>query len=615
MKKYYGIIGNGETCALISPYGSIDWLCLPKFDGNLVLTKAIDARFGKSLYFTVKYNSQDMMIEPQKQKYVENTNVLETFIDCNKIEIKITDFMHWKGISENISDKRIIFRKVLLKNKVKEKCRIKFNINTEGNEIIKNNSLICINKSYAGFVIRNEDIIMKPYDEKQIDIMIVYGKNKKEISSLIRQIEKININTELSNAVKFWNNWIERGKDIVFENNNYENMFYRSLLTCKLLTYHKGSILAAPTASFPATPFGGENWDYRFCWIRDSCIVSEAFLKTGHYEEVSDFLDFIFNIQDKDGHWSPIYTAEGKKLKKETIINLYDKKIHIGNGARNQLQLDSEGSILRLIYFYYIFTHDKEMLEKKWNKIKKSADWICKNYKKKENGLWELREKEHKKKSQWTYGKVMCYAGLESAVKIADILGHDGNKWESKKNIIKNEILENSWSDQRKSFLQTYDKDSQIDISVLSVEESGLLSPLNSKIKNTVKLIEKKLIVNGFGVKRFEDAVLPFYLPTLWLALHYIRVSEIEKARKLIDGCINSSTNLYLLAEHFDPIKSEQHGNFPQAFNHAIFVEALLAYRERENNIKFLELLNMHFKVFADFIDKIAPKKELYLNE
>ncbi|MCH8741653.1 glycoside hydrolase family 15 protein [Patescibacteria group bacterium] len=616
-QSYYGIVGNGETCALISSTGSIDWFCLPSFDGNMVFSKALNPNLGESFYIELFDGEEGILPKKFSQSYIKNTNILVTEIEYKPVKLKVIDFMPWKGISESIREKRYLFRILEVQNKTQRRKSIKISLSTEKGGEIKERGFIEDKNFALGVYIEKNTFELKPKGHKETFIVLSYGETRAKAEYLLNKAKRINIRDELAKTENFWKNWLARGYKISFKDKDYEDMYSRSLLVCKLLTYlETGAFLAAPTASFPVTPSTAENWDYRFCWLRDSYFVSRAFLKTGHYEEVRDLLEFFYSIQESDGSWLPLYTISGKKLRKEVVIEAEGKIIRMGNAAKNQLQLDNEGSVLHTTYLYYLFTKEKSFLREYWKKIVKAADWISKNYQRPENGLWELREKEHRKKAQWVYGKVMCYVGLESAIKIGEVLEKKLRpKWEMVKNSLKNDILKEGWSNQRKSFLQLYDADSQIDISVLAIEDYGLLSPLNPKIRKTVQLIEEKLVTKGFGVKRFEDANLPFYLPTLWLATHYIRAGDKEKAKKYIAACIRSSTNLYLCAEHFDPIKGEQHGNFPQAFNHSMFVETLLCLKEEKYALRFLNVLNIHFKTFLSFLSKVKPKKGFYLRK
>lgn len=610
LKSYYGIIGNGETIALISPKAGIDWLCLPVFDGKLGFTKALDPINGKSADITFLKDDNELIASTCNQKYIEKTNVLETHLEFRHLHATVVDFMPWKGISEVIEDKRVIFRIIRVKNTSKKKANIsviaKSSLKSESDIAQCQDGEIFHKDEHfvLGSIVKdNENINLKPGEEKSCIVAIVYAGTTEALKKNMRKLKFSLPERELNNTITFWRNWVSRGKTPTFKNKVYETVYYRSLLLIKLLTYEKtGAILAAPTASFPATPGGSENWDYRFMWIRDSYFACRSLLKSGHTEEPRKQLEMFFRIQQKNGHWKlPFYTINGEEPGNEIIVQGLqgphgEDNIRLNNEAKDQLQLDSEGSILHLTYIYFRLTNDSEFLRKNWNCIKKAANWITRNYSKKENGLWELREVEHKPRAHWTYGKVLCYAGLRSAIEIAEAIQASApDEWYMTEKKLQKSIKKDAWSEQRKAFLQTFDKDAQLDISAMAIEDYGLASPFNWNMQSTVKQMEKHLVTEGNGVKRFEDASIPFFLPTLWLSMHFIRTGDIAKAKKYIDAATMGSTDLYLCAEHFDPVSGEQHGNFPQTFSAAAFIDALISIKEG-TRFKFLERLNLTIK-------------------
>jgi GH15 family glucan-1,4-alpha-glucosidase len=515
--------------------------------------------------------------------------------------------MPWKGISEIIEDKRLIFRFIKIKNKSGKSLKLSLRMHLHN--VRKDWDT---NFDIEFFGEKPHFIELEPKEMKIYKMLMAYGTSRNEVENLLARMKRADPEIEYEKNRKFWINWIDRGKKIEFKNKEYENMYYRSLLVCKLLSYEKnGAILASPTASFPATPSGSENWDYRFCWIRDAFYVSRALLKNGHYEEVEKILRFFYTVEEKDGHWLPFYTIDGKEPKDEMIVEgMFGpgyEKVTMNNQAKNQLQLDSEAYVVYLTYLYYLFTKDKKFLETHWIRIINATNWTVKNYNKTENGLWELRESVHKGRAHWTYGKVLCYAGLKSAIKISEVIEREIPKeWERAKDILEEQIISKAWSPQRRAFLQTYDKDSSSDISVLAIEDYGLMSAGHPKIRDTVKLIEKKLVTGG-GIKRFEDAAFPFYLATLWLAMHFIRVGDVAKAKSYINVALDASTDLNLMAEHFHP-NGKQLGNFPQAFCHSFFIEVLLSLKERKYEM-LLDVLNLNFKIFVDFLRSVEPQK------
>lgn len=605
-KPYYGIIGNGETCALISPQGGIEWLCLPRFDGKIVYAKALDPQRGEALDFAFFGKTRSLLLQGSEQSYYERTNVLKTRLLLKHFEVLVRDFMPW--------GQSIIFRLLRIRNISDKKRALELRVHSgigKSYRDVRDGSIIYENERFAlgaGILGETGRKKLKPGGERDITLLLAYGESRDKVEKTLRKARRLDPELEFSRCRRFWTNWTEQGKGISFENEDHENIYYRSLLVIKLLIYRKtGAVLAAPTTSFPAYPGYEENWDYRLAWIRDSYFIIRALLRSGHYTEVKGMLEFLYSLQGEDGHWRyPLYSIDGKKPRKEGIIEELtgpneEETIRINNKARDQLQLDSEGSVLHATYLYYLYTGDISVPKRYWEGIRKAAQWIRRNYKMEENGIWEFRDR----KSFWTYGKVLCYVGLESALAISALFGKSYGSWEKTKNEIKNEIMRRSWSEQRQAFLQTYDNDSPADISVLSIEDYGMLKPADAKIRKTVRFIEEKLVMENGGVKRFEEALLPFYLPTLWLAQHYIRAGNARRAGELVKKAIDGTSDLCLAAEHFDPEYSTQHGNFPQAFCASSFVETLSLIREARKGIwKYRDMLQ-----WRNFI-KLGKKRD-----
>ena len=614
-QQYYGIIGNGETCALVSPTAEIDWLCLPKFDGNIVYSRALDRISGQSFGLSLLDNNRELLVQNTKQAYIPKTNVLQTTISFKQTTMTITDFFPWK--------QRFLFRIVSVKNLAPKTRRFSIRVNSgigssqkKFKDLAETQMISKKPMASLGIYLKPEnfkDFKLKEGGERNASLVLAYSETARAVRGMLNRAKYIDPELEFGRAVKFWQDWMDRGKRIKLDHMEFSKMLERRLLTMKLLIFEKtGAMIAAPTASFPAVPAGTDNWDYRFCWIRDSYFMSRALLMTGHFEEVKRQLRFFYFIQGNDGHWKqPFYTINGKTAPKEMVLKKLrgpnmEEIIRVNNGAKNQLQLDSEGSVLHTTYLYYVFTQDVEMLEHCWTKIRKAANWIQANYNRPENGIWEFRER----KEHWVYGKVLCFVGLESAIRMANVLGHKyPDSWEKTRSKMKSEITRNAWSEQRQAFLQNYDEDAQIDISVLAVEDYGLVEPGDRKMRATLKLIEEKLIMDKGAVKRYEDAVLPFFLPTLWLVSHYIRSRNLAKARKMLLDAIEFSTDLYLCAEHFDQHSGQQHGNFPQAFCMSSFVEQIMKMTEDRNVLETLMgTVEDNINFIVDLVKKLNEK-------
>lgn len=618
-QQYYGIIGNGETCALISPLGSIDWFCLPRFDGDLVFAKALDPINGEALTLSYLEQKRELAFSKVSQQYLPRTNILETTMEFRGLQVKVIDFMPWTYRG----GERAIVRKLTFRNTNSRTRSIELAVKTrkpagkdpDHRELMDGDILTKSERYALGAVMPAAKVRLKSGEERSLSLVLCYESDEKRLRAVMEGWRERDLDEVLRSTKDFWSNWLDRGRPIELDGTDAQ-VIERSLLCMKLLQYNSGAFIAAPTASFPAYPGLNDNWDYRFCWIRDTYFASRALLLAGHFDEVQASLRFLLPLQGKDGHWKqPFYTITGELPPTEIVIeNLRgphkEINIRINNGARDQLQIDSEGSILHLLYLYLVFSKEEQFVRQHWNAIVRSADWLAKSWHLPENGIWEFRERP----MQWTYGKVLCYVGLESACKIADILKLPKKiAWIAAKDRIRKQVIAESWSAQRGAFLQTYEEDSPIDISALSLAEYGLVAPDSAKMTQTVKRIEGKLLFEG-GVRRYESAVLPFFMPTLWLAGHYVRTREMRKARQLLDHAIANTTALHLAAEHYDPRTGTQHGNYPQLFCMSMFVEQLILYHHKPGVIENLNLLNLPLKKTAEVVEEllINPLRKMF---
>ena len=588
----YGMVGNGETVSLISPYASVEWLCTNRFDEDPVFARRIG---GGYLDLSVQYDGRTVPLremEVAKQAYVPNTNVLCTTMENDDVRVDVYDVMPW--------GRRYLGRHVVVTNKGEERD-VALRMTSEQTHYPGLAEKAVYDKAHDLTLYENKiSSVAIAADRKArrgayamgslgtgerhaLDMIVSYGRDKDAAVQEANRARRLDLDSVIKQERDYWHEWLGDAK-------SYNHDVRRGLLAMKLLTYEAtGAMVAAPTASFPAVPGGEDNWDYRFCWLRDGFLGAEAFDRAGKHKEAGAFYDWAFNIQGKDGHWAhPLYGIDGKASKEEFSVHALkgpkgEKPIRFGNAAKDQLQLDSEGSILDGVLTHYKTSGDKAFLEQHYTGIKKAANWIEKNWHRKENGIWEVRDDDNEGgdvwwrtgKSNWAYGKTMCYAGLQAAAEIADILGkgqQDATRWRGTADTVKEDVLQKVWSDDRGTYTQGYERD-VIDISVLPMVFYGMVDANDPRMVQTVEVMEKALLKRG-GIARHEDADLPFYLPTLWLARYYTRAGNIDRADELIETCREASTTLGLMAEHYDGVTGGQWGNFPQLFSHEEMVKA-----------------------------------------
>lgn len=599
-KPYYGIVGNGETALLIGPETAIEWFCAPRFDSFPVFAGALDRKKGGSLAFYF-----NLPIYSSRQEYRRRTNVLRTVLTGDGLTITVDDFMPW--------GKRYLVRVVSIENTgqvtIYPSLRVEIQpVKTRAFSLkkqLRNGYYSVTGKNVALCIASSESFLadtagvsfgqLKPYEIKQLRVVVAYGETEEKAK---QELEPAFADS-LEETVRFWHEWLAKAKKISLTDPELQEAYYRSLLVLKLLTYPKtGAIIAAPTAAFPATPGGSDNWDYRYCWLRDGFYSATAFDDAGLHEEAEQFYDFAFALQRSDGSWpQPLYTVDGGHPKEVIVPDLRgpngEKPVRFGNKAARQLQLDNAGSVIHGLWHHYLATQDRNYIFRYWDNIRRAADWVERHWQDPESGIWEIREYS----SQWVYGKVLCFACLANAAQIAEELGFRdfALRWAKVASVIRKEVVEKGWSPVKQAYVQHYGPAAPLDISVLALEQFDLLPATDPKIRQTVDCIERPSACalpdeiadklperNPGGLKlwggigRFEQAVLPFYLPTLWLAHHYLHLHQNEQAKKLLGICLDNMTDLYLMAEHFDPRTGEQWGNFPLALNHQEMVRLLL---------------------------------------
>ncbi|MFC4769021.1 glycoside hydrolase family 15 protein [Effusibacillus consociatus] len=598
--SYYGIVGNGETAALIDADLNMDWLCVPRFDGFPFFARALDPQKGGRLSLEIKG------LSAKSQQYVGRTNVLRVELAGEGTQATVTDFMPW--------GKPVFIREILIENVSDAARTVPVTFTVTGTEtavhpirVEKSDKYACLSDENGALWIEwcsRDGWEIPAHSSVTHRLVLGYGKTIEES----QQAVNLHRNENLLDTLDFWEKWIASAKTPSVKDELYKEAYYRSLLTIKLVCYEKtGAMLAAPTASFPAVPGGGDNWDYRYCWLRDGYYTAWTLDQAGLHEESRRFYVFAFSLQEEDGSWrQPLYTIEGGNPIEFIVPDMTgpngEKPIRFGNLAAEQLQLDNAGNIVHGFWMHYQYSGDKSVLERYYPQVIKAAEWVKQHWREKENGIWEIRER----KDHWVHGKVMCYACIHTASLIAKELGDQeaAGNLQSEADRIKQDILENGWNPRREAYLQSYSEDAPVDISVLALEFYGLLDAADERMRKTVELIEQPLVrprlesgeyttaspysgmdlgglnMNG-GIARYDYAHVPFYLPTIWLARHYLNAGNLKRVRQLVDVCIECSTDLLLMAEHFDVPTKVQWGNFPQAFSHEELARLILDLPEQ----------------------------------
>jgi GH15 family glucan-1,4-alpha-glucosidase len=387
---------------------------------------------------------------------------------------------------------------------------------------------------------------------------------------------------------QFWRRWLKQG---TFPDHPWRSHLQRSALTLKGLTYApSGALVAAATTSLPETPGGSRNWDYRYCWIRDSTFMLWALYTLGFDWEAGDFFYFIADLAERDeGALQIMYGIDGSPdLPEQTLDHLagYDgaRPVRVGNGAYRQRQHDVWGAILDSIYLH---TRTRDQLpERLWPIVKRLVRGALEAWPERDRGIWEVRgEPRH-----FTSSKLMCWVAVDRGARLAELREdlEQAARWQSAADEIKADILEHAL-DERGVFCQHYET-TALDASVLLMPLVRFLPGDDERIRRTVLAIADELTDGGLVLRYRTDATDDglsgeegtFTICSFWLVSALAEIGEVDRARALCEKLLACASPLQLYAEEIDAGSGRHLGNFPQAFTHLALINAVMRLIETE---------------------------------
>ena len=591
----YGAVGNCRSAALISNKGSIDWFCFPDFDSPSIFAKLLDEKKGGCFAFVVDDHYK------VSQKYVEHTNILSTSYNSIEGGFEVIDFMPLYHIDQqnDYFQPPEIYRLIRLKHgsprfRVDYRPAINYArdevIQLIGPEYMKSYSVqneIDTVYLYSGLdfnKIINGDEFVLLHDE-----FLLLSNNQKLI-----KIDQNRVELEMQRTKLYWMNWSNRSKKYTM----YDDLIERSVLVLKLMSYHRsGAVLAALTTSIPESAGDVRNWDYRFCWLRDASMSIETLLHVGHQGTAKRFMNFIKNIlKSKSDTFQIMYGIRGERVLTEIELDHLSgyqnsRPVRVGNDAYNQIQNDSFGYLMDVIYQYYrYFPGTLDEIEDIFEVVKNIIKTVIDNWQEPDNGIWEIRgEKKH-----FVFSKMMCWVAMDRAVSIAKLLNKDvfTIKWQEVADAIKLDVMTKGWKEDIQSFSQTYEN-SDLDSSLLLLETYGFISPEDERYRKTVEAVYKSLNYKGlmFRYNILDDFGLPtsaFTICSFWMVRALFVIGKQEQAKKLFDELITYSNNLGLFSEDLDFETKSQLGNFPQAYSHLALINTAKLFAEEVEFSRFI---------------------------
>lgn len=573
-----GLIGNCAFLAHVHKNTNIEWLCWPRFDSSFMFGGLLDRQKGGefSILPEGEYTSY--------QYYLENTNILCTEIECEGGKYRVTDF------APRFYQFERYFKPLMLVRKV---------------EVLKGSPRICVTckpvrcygkeqfealrgSSHVEYVGEDEKVrlttnvpINYVFDRQHFTLnetkylVLTYGKHLE--APLVSTMESF-----LRETIQYWRTWIKRTSIAQF----HQDVVIRSALVLKIHQFEDtGAIVAASTTSLPEFPGSGRNWDYRYCWMRDTYYILTALNHIGHFSEMENYFNYITDISFNElNRYQPLYGVTGKKqlIEKELDLDGYlgNKPVRIGNQAYEHIQNDIYGQVLISVLPLYtdhrfIFTERKDsarVVEYLLKKIEFTID-------EKDAGIWEFRN----------FANIHCYtnlfqwAGCMAAAKMARTIGNAD--LEQRALALRDRAaahIESCYNEERQVYTHAAGSD-HLDASTLQLIMMGYLDPASEKARKHLEALEKDLKTEKGLFYRYlhaDDFGKPkatFLVCAFWYVEALACVGRIEEAQEEFAKLLQYSNHLMLFSEDVDETTGSQWGNFPQAYSHVGLMNA--AYR------------------------------------
>ncbi len=568
----YGFIGDTYTGALVGINGSIDWLCTPRFDSDACFTALLGTE--KNGHWQI---SPREPVQHVRHAYRDDTLVLETLFETANGTVRLIDLMPPRGKYRDVV--RIVEGvKGLVEMEMKLVIRFDY-----GQTIpwVKQSEDGLIAIAGPNALVLRSDV---PTFGEDLSTMARFSIGKGERKSFVltwhpsheAPPKAIDALHSLQETEKYWSEWAAR----CTYKGEYRQAVIRSLMTLKALTYvPTGGIVAALTTSLPEKLGGVRNWDYRFCWLRDATFTLYSFMQAGYTEEAAAWSQWLLRAVAGDpAQLQIMYGAAGeRRLTEVQLAHLvgYESStpVRIGNAASEQLQLDVYGEVMDAMYLARQMKIEFEL--DSWHLERHLVDFVERNWNKPDEGIWEIRGPRR----DFTHSKVMAWVAVDRAVRGIEEFGLEGplEHWRELRDTIHREVCEKGFHAERKAFTQFYGSD-KLDAALLMMPLVGFLPPTDDRVRSTVELIEKELVVDGF-VQRYHpdesasvDGLPPgegSFLPcSFWLVDCLHLMGREREAREMFQRLLDVRTSLGLISEEYDTARHRLIGNFPQAFTH-----------------------------------------------
>jgi GH15 family glucan-1,4-alpha-glucosidase len=572
--EQYALIGDTQTAALVADDGSIDWLCVPRFDSGACFAALLgDDRHGRWQLAPAAGG------RATRRRYRSDTLVLETEFDTPEGTVRIVDCMP-------IRDQTVDLVRIVEGVRGRVPMTMDFVVRFDYGSVVPwvravDGTLEMIAGPHG--LRLAAPVPMRGHDLRHTaDFVVSKGDRLPFVLTGFPSYEqappRIDPFKAVARTTAFWKRWSKRST----VTGQWRDAVQRSVITLKALTYAPtGGIVAAPTTSLPEWPGGQRNWDYRYCWLRDATFTLYSLMMAGYTEEAVAFRDWLLRAVAGDpAHLQIMYGAAGERRLDEYEVSWlpgYETSapVRVGNAASQQYQLDVYGEVLDSLHQtrHMGINEDPEA----WAVQLAIVEFLEGGWREPDEGIWEVRGG----RQDFTHSKVMAWVALDRAVKGIEEFGLSGplDRWRRCREDVRREILEHGFDADRNTFTQSYGSKG-LDAATLMIPLVGFLPASDPRVVGTVDAIQRELMVEGL-VRRYrsEDGVdgLPpgegvFLACSYWLADDLYLIGRRDEARALFERLLALNNDVGLISEEYDPVAGRMLGNFPQAFTHVSLV-------------------------------------------
>jgi len=572
----YALIGDTHTAGLVSREGSIDWLCLPRFDSPACFAALLgDEGNGRWLLAPAG------PVRETRRRYQGDTLVLETEHHTDDGVVRVVDCMPPRQQDPDVA-------RVVEGVRGRVPMRMELTIRFDYGSIVPwvrqmEGALHAIAGPDSVWLrtpvpVHGENLTTVAEftiaEGERVPFMLTWHASHQRAPRRIDPVRAVD------DSEAWWGEWASR---IAYEG-GWQDAVIRSLLTLKALTYAPtGGIVAAPTTSLPEALGGVRNWDYRYCWLRDSTFTLYALMLAGLADEAKAWREWLLRaVAGQPNKMQILYGVAGERRISEQELPwlagyLGARPVRVGNAAVEQFQLDVYGEVMDTLHLGHHMGLPSD--DAAWDLQRALLEFLEDHWRDPDEGIWEIRGPRR----QFTHSKVMAWVALDRAVKAVELAGMEGpvDRWRALRREIHEEVCRDGYDAERDTFVQYYGAN-QVDASLLMIPLVGFLPASDPRVKGTVAAVQRELTVDGL-VHRYSpegsekvDGLPPgegtFLACTFWLADNLALMGRRDEANAIFERLLTLRNDVGLLAEQYDPHDGRQLGNFPQAFSHVALV-------------------------------------------